>query len=157
MYVLTTRELAERIVCLADHLGLVGPNYQFLFFQMNIYDFKDASFIYKSKNYTCSHERMIKALEMNLFMNFRIGPGPFEKDLEYKTVAGITYSEFKEMYEERLEFIYDSISYSYGLLAYGAVWSLALCLNSTVRNVNLAQYGPGQYKSTRLIRDCFNH
>ena len=161
VYVLTGPEMASKIMCLADHMGLVSPNIQWLFFGRDFSEFRrhfsefrrHVSFNYGSTNYTCMEERMRKALLMNLFMNFKLIP--FERDFDRMTIAGITYNEFKDMYNERLMKSGYEMNI-WGPIAYDAVWSLALCLNNTVDKINLTDYGPGQWKSSKLIRECFN-
>ena len=154
VYVLTGPDLASKIMCLADHMGLVSPNIQWLFFGRDFSEFRrHVSFNYGSTNYTCMEERMRKALMMNLFMNFKLIP--FEQDFDRMTIAGITYNEFKDMYNERLMKSGYEMNI-WGPIAYDAVWSLALCLNNTVNKINLTDYGPGQWKSSKLIRECFN-
>ena len=153
VYVLTGPNLASKILCLADHMGLVSPNIQWLFFGRDVQDFQAVSFIYNSINYTCSDERMIEALERNILMNFKLVP--FEQHFERRTISGITYNDFKELYKQKLE--KSEINFSvWGPLAYDALWSLALCLNSTADTVSLSDYGIGEYNTTALIRECFD-
>ena len=149
--VMTGTDLSLRIMCLAQSMGFVTPNYQWIFVGRTFLQFKATSFTYKSEPYSCSDETMRKAMETSLLMNFRLAT-PSEEE---QTVAGITYSVFEDMYNKRLkELGYGAIVW--GTLAYDAVWSLALCLNSTVNTINLTEYGPGQFKSSMLIRECFN-
>ena len=150
VYVLTGPSLASKIMCLADHMGLVSPNIQWLFFGRDVQDFQAVSFIYNSINYTCSDERMTEALEKNLVMNFRL-----RGDLNVSTVAHITYSEFDTTYTEAVKESGNVNTTSvWGPSVYDAVWSLALCLNNTP--IDLTQYGPGQYSSTKKVRECFD-
>ena len=151
VYVLAGPDLSSKIMCMAHDMSLTNPNQQWVFFGRGLSDFKRrVSFVYKSTNYTCSEETMLKAMEKNIIVNFKLTP--FEEEFGMQTVAGITYNQFNDMYEKRLqETGYDMNIW--GTLAYDAVWSLALCLNSTE---HLSDYCHGQYNITKLIRECFN-
>ena len=151
VYVLAGPDLSSKIMCMAHNMSLTNPNQQWVFFGRDLSDFKRrVSFVYKSTNYTCSEETMLKAMERNMIINFKLTP--FKEEFGMQTVAGITYNQFNDVYEKRLqESGYDMNIW--GTLAYDAVWSLALCLNSTE---HLSDYCHGQYNITKLIRECFN-
>ena len=150
IFVLSTSELAHRILCLIsrDYPQLTYPAYQFVF--MGVRDLSPTSFTFNKRHYVCSVSEIIRVTEGFLLTHLRLNPA---ENLT-KLVSGMTYQEYYKLYNERV----NGAATVWANPTYDAVWSLALALNNSIPklsdiNISLSEYSYGMQEATDIIRD----
>ena len=150
VFLFTSPHHTMRIMCLAYHMGMVYPAYQWIIISHRLDDFVSEgaslsdkiTFIYSQQTYTCSLEEILSvALNRSFLMNYQLTSVSSSKE----KLANITYEEFLQLYEERANACNLTATYwAYNL--YDAVWAWARVLdriidkNGDVFN-NFDQYG----------------
>ena len=97
VYVFASLEHSKRILCLAFHMGLVFPAYQWVFVSHTLSDFvpqrrylkRSLSFGYSGMKYTCVDDNLISALDKTFLVSFQF----------YTDTPGSAY--FNESYHEK--------------------------------------------------------
>ena len=163
--VLTGPEFARKIMCLASHHQIAYPRYQWVWMGRNISEFNETvEFHYVSQQYTCSNEFLQSILFHSVFVNYVL-----DRRDSQMTKSNITYSDFQDMYNERLT-LYSSNktmfltpespqtvleTNKYAPLVFDAVWAIALALSKVAPFFNLTVYGRelGQVEQSNMIRD----
>ena len=153
--VATPAVMAHKIMCLAYHEGMLFPAFQWiLVFWVDFTATTD--FKYEGRRYNCSTELMSGVvLQGNLMVVHRLSA----IDPSSTTAAGISYSEYLSMYEDRIVQYNKEKSNPYRPLSpniwapvvFDEVWALALALNNS--NVDLSSYQYGQKEMTSVIRN----
>ena len=158
----TNQFLAHKIMCLAYHERMIYPVYQW------IVQAEDVAFLSRPINvtseefetdYNCTEEDMRKALNGTIVLS----PAKIPLDLNAPTVSGISYSQYSQEYQKRVD-EYNSYeaypgrnisSSEWGAFTYDAVWAMALALDKAGKqgDLNLTTYRPGQSSSTLALRD----
>ena len=160
--ILTGPDFARKIMCLAQHQGLLYPRYQWLFMGRYLSDFnQDVSFSYNGLAYECSAEQLTRSLNGNLLLTYRLQT-PVET---VPTKSGLSYSEYVTHYQERIDLYnrgeanYVAPGYkkgnvtqdSYATIAFDGIWALALSMSKAAANGHdLFQYGQGQAEYTDI-------
>ena len=149
VFVFTAPNHSLRIMCLAYHMGLVYPAYQWVIISRRRSDFlsENASlsdsitFSYNRQTYSCSLGAILNvSLERTFLLNYQL----ISLDSEKPKFANTTFDHFIELYEERAA--NDNISTTYwAYYFYDAVWAWARVLHQLTANnselFNNFQYG----------------
>ena len=153
--VATPAVMAHKIMCLAYHEGMLFPAFQWiLVFWVDFTATTD--FKYEGRRYNCSTELMSGVvLQGNLMVVHRLSA----IDPSSTTAAGISYSEYLSMYEDRIAQYNKEKSNPYcplsadisAAIVFDEVWALALALNNS--NVDLSKYQYGRKEMTSAIRN----
>ena len=151
VFVFTESSHSMRIMCLAYHMGMVYPAYQWVIISHRLADFigENASlsdniiFSYNRQIYSCSRDVLLNtALEGTFLLNYQLES---VSSNDSHKLANTTFEEFLQLYEERAARKNMTTTYwAYNL--YDAVWAWARVLHRiTVDNNDLFdndyQYG----------------
>ena len=166
LFAFTSANLARRMLCLAYHMNLTYPTYQWIFSDRRIADFmENVTVSVSGSNYCCSQEIMQNATEgiiLNLFQLER------DNQSASDTVAEMSYTDFLQQYRKylyrHLEEIQlqseDVVDTRYYSSFYDATWSMALSLNNSIpflreRNLTLSDYSKtyGDPSMTRILQE----
>ena len=159
IFVVTPPEHSRQIMCLAYHMGMIYPAYQWVIASRTVDSFNnDVSFTYNDITYRCSADDFKVALNNSFFMNYRLKPFNDEK-----SVANLTYDEYSELYEEEVETYNSDETNPFRNLSttvwaayfYDSLWALAIALhNVTLKyNVSLSDYQYEDENITKLIAE----
>lgn len=165
--VLTSAQLARTILCLASHLNMHYPAYQWVIVNRDLSAFKNRNVTVEigGKKHLCHASSIPKALDRGIFLNYRLNALDENKTAE----SNITYSEFQQMYNESVEQYNNKSTRTYSLpgaernasssnfatLVYDATWAFALALDNLTRSgVNLSLYAYGQPSTTQRLKDA---
>ena len=160
VFVFASQVLAHKIMCLAYHKRMIYPVYQWIVKAENLaYLSRPINTTYEKTDYNCSGEVMAKALNGTIVLS----PAKIPLDLNAPTVSGISYSQYSQEYQKRVD-EYNSYevypgrnisSSEWGAFTYDAVWAMALALDKAGKqgDLNLTTYRPGQSSSTLALRD----
>ena len=163
VFLLVGPDLLSKILCLAYHLKLVFPVYQWIIVSRTAEEVESTAFSYNGKFYSCNDDELKTAVNGSIIMHYKLKP----QDLEASTEVGqnISYVEFDNTYSRRIE---DFNSHSNSNLTvepsfwapsyFDAVWSLALAMNNSIplldeMGLSLTEYGFGQQIITDVIRN----
>ena len=166
--VLTGPDFARKIMCLAAHDQVAYPRYQWVWMGRNISEFNETvQFHYESRQYTCPNELLQSILFRSIFVNYVLD----RRDGQL-TKSHITYSDFRDMYNERLTLYSGNKTMfltpespqtvletnEYATVVFDAVWAIALALSKVAPFFNLTVYGKelGQVEQSNMIRDILN-
>jgi len=155
-------ELTAKLLCVAYHNDLIYPTHQW--FLSNGCSDGAVNFYYtpEDKTYFCSEQEMQLAREAAIEIELHFDTFT---DSETETISGLTEGELLEAYLESWQSYNQNITspdsiYDYAALAYDAVWSMALALNSSLeilqeKNLSLSNYTYGQSAVTQVILEQF--
>ena len=155
--ILASPEITLRTLCLAYYEGLVFPNYQWVFKERIDSDFHEISFTYDGEFYSCSEADIYISVKgsINLALNAISEPVS-----GMNTDLNLTYQEYIREYDlQRRDYadMYNvsSIETVWARGFYDAVWSLALALNNSLKelNMDLTQVKPGSHAVAQTIRN----
>ena len=151
VYVFTAPIHSLNIMCLAHHMGMIYPAYQWVIVSRRLDDFAnevnllsdDGSFVlrYGQMDYNCSLETLLNVtLNQTFLMSYQLMPLN-ESETRY---ANLSFNQFIELYNKRVEAA--NVSHTYWAYQfYDAVWVWALVLHQlTIINDGLFdnfQYG----------------
>ena len=145
-------EHAKRIMCLAYHMNLGYPKYQWVLVSQWVDDFisTDITFYYSNKEYNCSFNNL-EALEGSFFVNYQTSTATHAN-----LFPNITFDEFLGLYKQRVdkynsehEKFLDVSPSRWDYPLYDAVWAWAIVLNKLIMVDNIT----GTLKFGDL---CFN-
>lgn len=144
---------ARIMMCLAYHLEMTYPTYQWVFHDRTVSQFLKSGidFKYNGVNYKCTAEEIAKAINGSLLVQYKIE----SEDDEVITHTGQSFGEFEDTYVEELIRRGVNISdapLNYGNTNYDATWAFALALNKTASRIDLKSYRHGQPAITEEIR-----
>ena len=139
VFVFTSPSHSLRIMCLAHHMGLIYPAYQWVIISRRLSDFiaENASlsdsitFTYSRRVYTCSLQSLLNvALEGTFLLNYQVET----LDFNNSKFANTSFEEFLELYKERAD-SYNVTTTYWSYYFYDSVWSWARVLHQmTVNN-----------------------
>ena len=128
----------QRALCLAYHMGMTYPKYQWILFAP---PFQQVPFAYEAKSYACKNSAILDSLNHSLTFNTANywQPAPSYTQLNYHYVRGICDDDTD------------------CLALFDAVWAFAVALNNSIellqRNgLSLSNYTYGKEKYTQIIR-----
>ena len=137
-FVFTSSSHSLRIMCLAYHMGLIYPAYQWVIISHRLSDFiaksasldDDITFAYSRKVYTCSLRSLLYiALEGTFLLNYRIETFDFNN----RKYANTTFEEFLDLYKERAD-SYNVMTTYWSYYFYDSVWAWARVLHQMTLN-----------------------
>ena len=132
-FVFTAPSHSLKIMCLAYHMGLIYPAYQWVIISRRLSDFvaenaslnDDVTFTYSRKVYTCSLRSLLNiALEGTFLLNYRVDP----LDFNNRKYANTTFKEFLELYKERADSSNVTTTY-WSYYFYDSIWAWARVLH----------------------------
>ena len=160
VFLFTSTEHSRRIMCLAYHMKLVYPSYQWVVVSQGLGDFnkKDDLFMYLGKEYRCLPSLLVNiSLEGALLINYQLSTASPEEI----TFANTTFKRFLELYKQRVD-EYNSehpdrtISTSYRAYnMYDAVWAWAIVLDEVMSNNSGLTFEYGKKTLANLVLDSF--
>ena len=158
-FVFTSPSHSLRIMCLAYHMGLIYPAYQWVIISRRLSDFvaENASlshsitFTYSRRVYTCTLASLLNtALEGTFLLNYQIET----LDLENSKFANTSFREFLELYKERAD-SYNVTTTYWSYYFYDSVWAWARVLHQmTVNNSNI--FDNFHYGNKTLVNAMLN-
>jgi gamma-aminobutyric acid type B receptor len=167
VFVFTSVESSRRIICLAYHLKLVYPDYQFVLTNPTFDDFvgqDDIIVIFDHKEYRCSAELLVnESLDRAFLISHQLDT---LSTINEVTFANTTFKRFLELYEQRIEEYNSehepdvdvSISPAYPVLAnglYDALWAWAIVLDQLTSDNEGLVFEYGNQTLANLILDKF--
>jgi gamma-aminobutyric acid type B receptor len=143
VFIFTETSHSLRIMCLAYHMGMVYPAYQWVFISHRLTDFigentnlsDSITFSYNRQTYSCALDNLLNtALEGSFLLNYQLES---LSSNETRKLANTTFEEFQQLYEERATLENATVTYwAYNL--YDAIWAWARVLHRiTVDNNDL--------------------
>ena len=147
IYVYASKDPACQLMCLAYHLGMRYPSYQFFFTDRRLSNFRACSegdmsslpFTYNGEKYECTVKQMEEVMEGSVLLRFNLNALKLESP-NTETVSGYTFDEFEDLYMERLMNYTSTNNISASVWAYpfyDAVWAIALAANKVLPNLSL--------------------
>ena len=157
VFVFASHYLTSQILCLINrgYPELKFPAYQFVFLEIRMSNLNPVEITYKNRRYNCSLFEITQALEGYLLTHTNLT----SVDNSTVLVSGITYKEYLEQYEEKVNKSAENTSTTeWANPLYDGVWSLALALNNSINKLtsiglDLSDYGYGHEDATNIIRD----
>lgn len=145
-------DFLSRIFCLAYHLEILYPIYQFVIISRVTDEIQPLSFKYVNKTVTCTESDIATVINGSLIVHYQL-----ESD-ENTTDVGLSHEEFLEMYKRRvLEHNMNALLQNqtenliqtsfWATSFFDAVWSMALALNSSTNLIN----GAGHVYGSELV------
>lgn len=130
-------DFLSRILCLAYHLDILYPIYQFVIVSRVTDEIQPLSFKYMDKTVTCTESDITRVINGSLIIHYQL------KSNENMTDIGVSYEQFLKNYEQRVsEYNTNALSKNqtdrliktsfWAASFFDAVWSMALALNSSV-------------------------
>ena len=145
-------DIANLLLCMAYHEGVIYPTYQWVFMDRVISDFVATEFSYDDKYYRCSETQMVNAsvnASVSFFLDLATSKGA---DI---TFSGQSYDDYLRSYQEEANARNASTTIWAGPY-YDSIWALALALNASLEdlqmmNFSLTKYGHGNPNITDII------
>ena len=138
VFVFTAPSHSSKIMCLAYHMGMVYPAYQWVIISRRLDDFvgenyslsDNITFSYSGKIYSCSFKQMLDvALKGTFLLNYQLIPP--RKINGSPKLANTTFDTFLELYEGRANQYNVSATY-WAYYFYDAVWAWARVLHRMI-------------------------
>ena len=124
--------LAGKVMCVAHHLGLVYPTFQWLFHDRGVSDFeRNITASHNGKTYTCSDRDMRQAMNGIILNSYVFAPNnPDEKHYP----VNLSYNEYNQQYYDSLdeEKKKNLVGFKWAGSFYDATWALALAVNHSL-------------------------
>ena len=159
VFVFTSPSHSLRIMCLAYHMGLIYPAYQWVIISRRLSDFvaENASlsdsitFTYSRRVYTCSLQSLLNiALEGTFLLSYQIET----LDFNNSKFANTSFEEFLELYKERAD-SYNVTTTYWSYYFYDSVWAWARVLHQmTVNNSEI--FNNFHYGNKTLVNAMLN-
>ena len=154
VFLLAGPALARNLLCTAYHMGMTYPTIQWVIIERLLIEFEeDVTVYYQEKMYNCSRENMTNhILNGSVFITYRLA----NFDENATTYANISYTQFVESYDERIETINSGNPNNHTLkpspwssIYYDAVWAIAIALSEARKSntFNLTEYGSAGTRS----------
>ncbi len=105
VFILSSLEHTKRILCIAYHMGLVYPAYQWVLLTHTLSDIMTSSeysftFSYNNQAYKCTNRNFIKALEKTFFVSFTLYQAKLHEEVGWNNNTGsdLLYSSYDALY-----------------------------------------------------------
>ncbi len=161
IFVFAGSSISRKLMCLAYHMDILYPDYQFIFSERRLDHFlEDVSFNLDGKRYTCSASVMRVATRGIMLSQFEL----IREDEDTILVNDMNYRQFAEEYSIELERYKQQLNLSSIVQTehqsgyYDSVWAFTLAMNASIPrlknelNTSLENYGYGQPNATNIIR-----
>ena len=154
-----TPDMAAYHLCKAFQMNFSWPGYVYIIQEIP----SDVSQLLE-KETSCNKQELLEAMEGIFIVDYRLY---VENDT--KLVSGINYSEFQQLYTEKLEKFADTIgevlqSDVYANSLYDQVWAFALAINNSLpsvesQNLSYEDYGIGKRMPTlsNIVRNALKN
>ena len=144
---------ARQVMCIAYHLGMVYPTFQWLFHDRGRSVFeKNVTADHNGKSYTCSDREMRRAMNGIILNNYVFAPTSPE---ERHYPVNLSYSEYKRQYVETMaeETWKNLVGFKWAGSFYDATWALALAVTKSLPELEprFERYRSGDGEITRII------
>ena len=162
IFVFSGSSMSRRLICLAYRLGMIHPEYQFIFSERRLSHFlnTNVSFSLDGVEYNCNSEDMLEATQgiiLNLIQLTRSDTNKTLNDIN------MTFVEFEKEYAKRLDLyklehgLDEVVDTQHHTGYYDSVWALALSFNAAMQrfqdlNLSLSDYEFGNPDLTDIIR-----
>lgn len=134
-------DFLSKIFCLAYHLEILYPIYQFVIVSRVTDEIQPLSFKYVDKTVTCTEHDIATVINGSLIIHYQL------ESNENITDIGVSHEQFLEIYKRRVsEYNTNALSQNqtdkliktsfWAASFFDAVWSMALALNSSVESIN---------------------
>lgn len=143
-FVFASKIPACRLMCLAFHLKMRHPTYQFIFTDRRLGNFQtcvDDDEYLNVSGVRCTNDEIVSTIKGFLLFNFNLESLDL-KPSTTRAVSGYTYSEYRERYEQWL-YAHNGtledevlIPTPWAAPLYDAVWAVALAANRTLPNLD---------------------
>ena len=167
IFLLTRRSTALKILCLAHHMEMTYPVYQWVISAETRIEaersFEDFDFQYNGVVYQCTQDILSNALNGSVVLSYNLQADHTTKH----TFTNLVYTEYRQLYldelqahlnEPSLRELYDTTASSLLPLGnwenayYDATWAFALALDRVSRKgLELSQYRRGQSNITETL------
>lgn len=144
-FVLASKGPACRLMCLAFHMKMTHPTYQFIFTDRTFSNFQGCddflNVSVNSEHYVCTIDDIVRTIKGFILFTYNLESLALQPNTT-QAVSGYTYSEYRQRYEQRLykyngtlaEEILKPTAWAAPL--YDAVWAVALAANQTLPNLD---------------------
>ena len=169
------RGTVQKIICLAYHLNMIYPQYQWVFSERRLKDFKtNVVFSYDGIEYNCSKQEMAVASNGSILNTYSL----IQDDNEILSVTNQSYSFYRELYEQEFQkhlfeqktqdiltrYLesttnktrddYSKPTGTWENTYYDAAWAMGFALdNASKTGLNLSEYNLGQPEFTKTLAD----
>jgi gamma-aminobutyric acid type B receptor len=155
---------SREVLCLAYHRHpqVIYPIYQWIVVD-NLNLLSSVQFTYRERFYNCTRDMMARAIEGLIFTSYPLHDA--REDKQETTDVDLTVEQYQHLYRgyrdkhvEELAKLQREVDYNaeeYSVSYYDATWALVLALNASLDKLSLSsltEYGYGQPKTTRIIR-----
>ena len=147
---------AAKIMCEAHSKKFIWPTYAYIFHERNLDELIEE--VVENSKIPCSVKELRDALEGTFSLQYKL-----EADKDTTLESGLNYSEYKELYLQRLadfsvEVGMNLTDNSYANVLYDEVWAFALALNRSLdtldsMNLTLESYGFGDVTVSDVIQE----
>ena len=162
VFVFSSVDLANRLMCLAYRREMIYPDYQYFFsYRPRLNFYRNVTFSLGGDDFNCTAQDMLVATNGSILtLNQLTRP-----DNETLLDSGVTTTQFVTHYEEALQSYKKELNLSrvmrtrYRSAYYDAVWVMASALNASIPrlsqelNATLSEYKFGRPEMTSIIRD----
>ncbi len=161
IFVFGSTTVARNMMCLAHHLDILYPNYQFIFSERRLANFmSEVNITHNGTPYYCSMDVMNKSIVGIILNQIRLT----RKD-NIPIVSGINYDSFLEQYKIALMKFKEELNISkepdteHESGYYDSTWALAISLNRSIQklkdhlNITLDDYSLGHPNVTDIVRN----
>ena len=154
-FLLTAKDVTQRVLCLARHLGMVYPAYQWIIFVNTFEEIAtDVSFYYQDRYYTCTENEMKSiALNRGLFLVYQLSA--INETLP-STHSKHTFQEYdqiirKGINEYNLQNVTNLIEYSvWTSYFYDSLWAWSVVLDQLTKRHPTMDFTLSNYGNTML-------
>ena len=158
IFVFTSGGMGARLMCLAYHLDMIYPTFQWVFTDKSNGNFlQNLTVSHDGRTYNCSVKNMQNVIKGIILSNYIFKPtNPDDKSLP----VNVSYNEYEEEYNSRLDEKTRSelVGVKWAVGFYDATWALALAITKSLpelskRNIQLEDYTLGRDDITKIFVD----
>ena len=156
--VMSSATPARRLVCLAVHLGITYPAYQFVFQDRRVSHFISEDVVTVNGDTSCDRDMMMKGINGSILLHF----GLTSIEEETVTISKLTVQDVRKEYKKRVQHYSEQIGMNlaptdFAYSFYDAVWAMALSVNNSIPllNESLPNISVFDTHTSEVIRDQF--
>lgn len=151
-------DFLSKIFCLAYHMDMYFPLYQWIIISRTAEEITSTSFVYGGQRYSCDTNQISLASTKAIIVHYQLAAW----NSSHLTDVGLSYNDFLEEYAKRVDVFnvnnVQHINSSFWAAAfYDAVWALALGFNDSLEelqrnNLSLEMYARANPNITSIIK-----
>lgn len=156
--VMSSATPARRLVCLAAHLGITYPAYQFVFQDRRVAHFISEEEEVTVNGYRCNRDMMMRGINGSILLHF----GLTSIANETITISKLSVQDVREEYQRRVQDYGEQIGMNltatdFAYSFYDAVWAMALSVNNSIPQLNesLLNISVFDTQTSEVIRNQF--